>query len=390
MSPPGERYVLLGLAQARSAWFGALAQWSNSGTIPAEFVKCVSVEELRTRLGSGRPFSALVIDASLPALDRDLVETARASGCAVLVVDDGRGPRDWAALGVSGVLPEFFDPTSLVDVMAGHASKIARGDVLADEAGPVVQATGGGRVVAVCGPGGSGTSTVAIALAQALGTRKHRDGPVLLADLALHAEQAMLHDARDVVPGVQELVEVHRSRRPTLEEVRSLTFTVEERGYHLLLGLRRARGWSAIRPRAFEAAFASLRAAYATVVCDIDADLEGEEEGGSIEVEERHLMARTAVLAADLVVAVGRPGMKGLHSLVRVLNELRSAGVEADRIVPAVNCGPKSARARSEITATIAELALASGRSFGPTLFLPEKRVEEALRDGVKLSVALT
>ena len=34
---------------------------------------------------------------------------------------------------------------------------------------------------------------------------------VVLADLALHADQAMLHDARDVIPGVLELVESHRS-----------------------------------------------------------------------------------------------------------------------------------------------------------------------------------
>ena len=84
------------------------------------------------------------------------------------------------------------------------------------------------------------------------GARRRRaaSGAVLLADFRLHAEQAMLHDARDVVPGVQELVDAFRAGRPADGEVRALTFAVPERGYQLLLGLRRARAWSTIRPRA--------------------------------------------------------------------------------------------------------------------------------------------
>ena len=34
-----DRYVVLGLAQARSSWFRSMSQWTTSGTIPAEFVK---------------------------------------------------------------------------------------------------------------------------------------------------------------------------------------------------------------------------------------------------------------------------------------------------------------------------------------------------------------
>ncbi|MGH9181915.1 MAG: hypothetical protein ACRDY5_09390, partial [Acidimicrobiales bacterium] len=383
----GGRYVLLGLAQARSTWFATVAQWANCGTIPAEFIKCVSTEELRARLASGRPFSAMLVDASSPSLDRDLVETARSVGCATVVVDDRRGRHDWATLGPAGVLAEFFDPTSLTEMLAGQATMIRRGESPHPPTTPAPAPAGAGRVVTVCGSGGTGTSTVAIAVAQGLAAGGM--APVLLADLALNAEQAMLHDARDVVPGVQELVEAHRSRRPSPEDVRSLTFRIEERGYQLLLGLRRARAWSAIRPRAFEAAFGSLRSAYPAVVCDTDADLEGEEEGGSIDVEERHVMARTATREADIVMAVGLPGMKGVHALVRVLNELHSAGVEPERIVPVVNRAPRGGRARSEIAATIAALAVASGRTFGPALFLPDRRVEEDLRDGVPLPAVL-
>ena len=100
-----ERYVVLGAAQVRSPWFREVARWGNSAMLPIEFVKSMSVEEVRARLRSGRGFSALLIDDSLAGLDRDLVELARDAGCAVIVVDSGRSARQWGELGVSAVLP---------------------------------------------------------------------------------------------------------------------------------------------------------------------------------------------------------------------------------------------------------------------------------------------
>ncbi|MDQ1375241.1 MAG: hypothetical protein QOJ09_2579, partial [Actinomycetota bacterium] len=65
-----ERYVVLGLGLPRSPWFSAVAHWATAGSIPIEFVKCVSVEDLGARLRSGRRFSALLVDAGMPGLDR--------------------------------------------------------------------------------------------------------------------------------------------------------------------------------------------------------------------------------------------------------------------------------------------------------------------------------
>lgn len=380
-----DRYVLLGLASARAAWFRNVAAWATAASLPAEFVKCVSVEEVRARLASGRPVSALLVDARLPEVDRDLVDRAREAGAAVLVVDDGRGPRDWGALGVHRVLPAEFDRRTLLDALAAFAPVVTRHESLPGDPAPAAGPPPGGRVVAVCGPGGTGVSTVAVALAQGLAAPGA--GEVVLADLALHAEQAALHDARDVYPGVQELVEAFRAGRLSSAEVRAVTFAVVERGYDLLLGLRRARAWSTLRPRAFEAALDGLRAAYTTAVCDVDADVEGEEEGGSADVEDRHVMARTVLRSADVVFVVAVPGMKGLHSLLRVLGDLRAFGVPGERIVPVVNRAPRSRRTRGE-------LAKGFGELLGPTavatpLFLPERDVDDALRDGVRLPAAL-
>lgn len=387
------RHVVLGLAQARSAWFRSVAAWTNSASLPIEFVKCMSVVEVRAHLSSGRPFSALLVDAGITALDRDLIERANGAGCAVIVVDDVRVERDWPSLGAATVVNPLFAREDLLEVLAAHGREVGRADDLPGghlslpDAPPVV----GGQIVMVCGSGGAGASSVSIALAQGLAAHQRPGLRILLADFALHADQAMLHDAGDVMPGVQELVDAHRSGLPAAGDLHTFTFRIDARGYQLLLGLRRARHWSAIRPRAFASAMSSLSRAWDVVVCDTDADLEGEAEGGSIDVEERHVMSRTVADRADVVFAVGRPGLHGLHALVRVLDGLLGHGVDSSRIVPVINGAPKPARARAEIAAAVpALLGRRDDEALASPIFLPERRVDEALRDGVRLPEALT
>jgi hypothetical protein len=126
-------------------------------------------------------------------------------------------------------------------------------------------------------------------------------------------------------------------------------------------------------------------------VCDTDADLEGEEEGGSADVEERNLMARTVAARADVCFVVGLGTMKGVHALVRVVGELLDHDVPAGLVVPVVNVAPKSARARAEVAAAIASLldSRVDARSLPSPVFLPERRVDDALRDGVRLPASL-
>lgn len=383
----GDRFVLLGLARPRAPWFSEISRWATSAIVPAEFVKCVSAEELRARLTSGRPWSAVLLDGSLPVVDRDLIAAVSDVGCAAIVVDDRPGAERWRAIGVTAVLPASFDRGALLDVLDAVASAI-RGPIGVDAPALVDDDARSTLVVAVCGAGGTGSSATAIALSQGLATTGRA---VVLADLVRHAEQSVLHDVRDVVPGVQELVEAHRNGVPSSDDVRALTFAISERGYALLLGLRRARYWPSLRPRSFAAAFASLERAFDVVVCDVDADFEGESDAGSIDVEERNVASRTAVDAADAVLAVGRSGVKGIHALVRVIADLGAAGVPADRILPVIALAPRSPRAKAEIASAVAELAAPAlgGMPIAAPLFLPSRPVEAALRDGAPVPAPL-
>lgn len=385
------RYVLLGLAPARAAWFREVGQWANASSIPAEFLKCVSPEEVRSRLSGGRVFSALLVDGTTPGLDRDLIDRAADVACAVIVVGGSRGGRDWLSIGAAGQLPDDFDRKDLLDALGACAVMIGRADRLADPRAADAQPGWQAPLIAVTGPGGTGASTAAIAVAQGLATDVRDTGAVLLADFCLQADLAVLHDVGDVIPGVQELVDGFRAGQPGANEIHSQTFAIAERGYQLLLGIRRRSAWSTIRPRAFEAALHALRLVHRVVVADVDADLEGEDEGGSADVEERHLMARTVCAGADAVFVVGTPGMKGLHALARVIAEVLAFGVPSARVVPVINRAPRAARQRSEITlAHTGLLPPWAGASMPTPIFLPERRVDEALRDGVRLPDSLS
>ncbi len=384
-----ERFVVLGVAQVRSPWFREVARWATSAMLPVEFVKAISLEEVLVRLRAGRGYSALLVDDSLVGVDRDLIELAHEVGSAVVVVDGGRALRDWRELGASAVLPAAFGRDELLQVLTQVATPIARSTsaTVAHTASAPLPGFRG-QLVAVTGAGGTGRSVLAAAIAQSLAGDPRNLDLVCLADLALHAEQAMLHGAGDVVPGVVELVESHRSGTPSIDEVRRLTWHVHERGYHLLLGLRRHRDWTGVRPRAFAAGLDGLRRGFRLVVADVDADVEGEQATGSLDVEERNTMARTTLSAADLVVVVGLPTMKGLHGALRTTRDLLTHGVPGPRLLPVINRAPKGPRARAELTRALGELLDGGGLDHGvpSPIYLPERRrLDEVLRDGARL-----
>lgn len=386
------RYALLALAHPRAGWFREVARWASSAALPAEYTVCVTPPQALAHLASDQPFSALLVDAAVAGVDRDLVDAAARRGCATFVVDDGAHRRDWQALGAVAVLPSLFDREHLSSLLAGHALPV-------DElTGPVADPAGAtaappspdGLLVAVTGSGGSGTSTVARALAQGFG--RARRGEVLLADLALDADQAMAHDTGDVVPGLQELVEAHRSAAPGPDVVRSHTWTADHLPYDLLLGLRRHRDWAALRPAALDAALASLRRAFPVVVADVDADLEGERETGSPDVEDRNGLARRAVTSADLVVVTARGTTHGLHRLVGVLHDLGHHGIPAPRRQVVLVGVPRRPVRRAALVAAVHELTTTTGADgpLPPPLFVPHRAdLEAVVLDGGALPDAL-
>jgi hypothetical protein len=377
-----ERWVLLGWARPRAAWFRSVGRWAGSASIPAELVTCLSADEVSARLSSGRRYSALLADAGLPGLDRDLLADAARAGVAVFVVGQP-GPVAASLVGAdhAALLAPTFGRDDLLQALSERATMVGGSATLPAALDEPSERSCPATLVAVCGPGGTGVSSVAASAAQAFAARPGHAGRVLLADLALRAQQAMLHDAENLGPGVQELVEDHRTARPDMEQVWQTTFEVPARGYRLLVGLRHRSAWSALRPKAIEATIDGLLRAFAVVVADVDSDFEGEDLGGSRDVEERHHLARSSVLRADVVVAVGSPGLKGTHSLALLARDAVEHGVAPERLLLVVNRAPRNPRARAELGGALRSLTGPLGRLPGP-LFLPERAMDAAFRRG--------
>ena len=371
-----DRFVLVGLAHVRSRWFTEVSRWATVGSLPVEFLKCLTVEELRSRLASGRPISAALLDARLPAVDRDLLNAVRSHGAVAIIVADPARSTDWSALGAASVLHAPFEPTDLLDALEDHATAVPDLDPAVDAEAPAPASGWRARLVVLSGGGGSGTSTLAAALAQVLADDPAHHDQVVLADLARRSHQRILHDARDVVPGIQELVEAHRTGRPGSADVRALTYQVPHRGYRLLLGLRSPRDWVAIRAEAFTAALDGLRRSARIVIADADAELEGEAETGSFDIEDRNLLARRSMTEANVVVVVCTPTGTGLCDLVRQLEDLHRFGVPPARTLVVINRAPRRSRQRAELVRTLADLSGARGRAdpyVGP-VFVPVRR----------------
>ncbi len=391
MSP---RFAVLGLATVRSVWPREVTGWSMSGALPIDFAKCVSADEVRARLRTGRTQSAVLVDANALGVDRDLFAVVHEFGAAVIVV--GSDERNWIDIGADAQLHEVFSRHDLLDRLTATCSPLGPsvdiGPVVTTDLGTV---RSGGRLIAVMGRGGAGTSTLAAALAQTLAEptadAATSQPATLLADLARRADQAMLHDATDVVPGVQELVEGHRQARMNATQIRATTFRIQARGYDLLLGRRRAGDWITLRPRALDAALDGLVDTYGVVVADIDADLEGEADSGSVDIEERNVCARAVVERADVVVIVSDPSLSGIHRLVTMIDECIRFGVDEARLVPVINHAPRTARLRAEMNASIATLADTDlGGDVASTVFVGSRRhVDDAHRNGTRLPSAL-
>jgi hypothetical protein len=392
--PTNERFVVLGVAPVRREWFRRVGRWANEATLPVEFVKCVAIGEVISRLESGRPFSALLVDASAAGLDRDVIDLANAVGCSPIIVDHGLVDRDWRELGARAVIPERFDAGDLGAILEEHSQPIGRSiGVTEMSAGKPDVEIRYGQIVAVTGAGGLGVSTVAMALAQGL-AQNDRRRPLLLADMALRASQAMFHDARDVVPGLTELIESHRLGVPNFVEATSSIHSFPERGYDLLLGLRHERDWVSIAARALAASWTTLTTRYDTTVCDITGEFDGADETGSNDIEDRNRLARMAAQRADLVLVVGTPGAWGIHHLVRTILSLSDLGVPSNRILPVVNHAPRQPRSRSQITSAVADLLgsrIVNAEHVPSPVFLPTRRnLESTLRDGDPIPSSIT
>jgi hypothetical protein len=91
-----------------------------------------------------------------------------------------------------------------------------------------------------------------------------------------------------------------------------------------------------------------------------------------------------ATSQADAVVVVGSATVKGVRAIARTTKRLRLLGVEATRIIVAINRAPRSPRIRSEVSRAIAALCDEPALR-NPLFILDRKRIELCHRDAIAL-----
>ena len=358
------------------AWPRAVARWGSGATLPLEATTCVSADELRALVADGTVDLAIV-EAGLPGVDRMLADDVRRAGTALAVVTTARLTPAAERLRPDALLPADFDADALAAVLHAHARERAttrpQRTVGPDRAEP-------GDLLAVTGPGGTGASTVA----QALATHAARTREVLLADLALDADQHVRHGVAGGHDGVFELAEALR-HAPI--DGRALPTVPQPAGYDLLCGLRRRQEWTVLSGSVVDALLSSLQRPDRLVVADVAADLDGRVESGSLDLEERNGLARAVAARAGAVVVVGRWSTTGVHRLIRTLLDLEAHGIARDRLRPVLNDAPnrRGGRALAERAFRGLLADVGDGQWPTPTSVGHDAGVEHSVREGAPL-----
>ncbi len=355
------------------AWPRAVARWGSGATLPLEATTCVSADELRA-LVADASVDLAIVEVGLPGVDRILADEVRRAGTALAVVTTPLLTTAAERLDPDALLPADFDPDALAAVLHAHArSRSPRGTPPALAATP---AAGAGPLLAVTGPGGAGSSTVA----QALAIEGAAHGRVVLADLDLEGDQHLRHG---VAPGHDGLFELAEALRHTeAEGVEPPTVRLPG-GYELLCGLRRRQEWTVLNATVADQVMATLQTPDTLVIADIGPDLDGRVESGSLDLEERNALGRAAAERAAAVVVVGRWSTTGIHRLVRTLLDLEAHGLARDRLLPVLNHAPRRRTGRVAARRTLLALLddLGSGSWPAPICLTHDRGIEPRLRE---------
>jgi MinD-like ATPase involved in chromosome partitioning or flagellar assembly len=392
---PVGRPPALGIAvlSAGAGWEPALLPLLDDPTVGLHLVRrCVDVAELLAVATAGSVRVAIV-DAGAPRVDRETVDRLRRAGVCTLLVEaargDGRAPVD---LGAADLVGADEPPATLVGRARAIATTPARGWSAAAPTPasltPAPPAPGDprGRLVVVWGPGGApGRSTVAVNLATEL-SRRGRGVLLVDADAAGGAVGTML-GVTDDAPGVAAACRSALRGRLDPEVLAGLAVALDP-GLRLLTWTSRPDRWRELRPSALAVLWDACRALADDVVVDVAPGLAGDEPDPLEPMLVGPSAAtRSALEAADLVLAVGAADPLGLLRLVQGLDVLAETAATGppDLVLNRVRAGTAGYRPRRQVREVVGRFV-----DTEPLAYLPDdpRATDAALRAGRALADA--
>jgi Mrp family chromosome partitioning ATPase len=355
-----------GGAAWEARWLTELAEGAHGVRIVR---RCMDVVDLLAVAESGQG-QAVLVSGDLRRLDADAVQRLAASGVAVVAVvdlDASEGVNDGGlpqadrlrAIGIAHVVSAAAHGdivASVIETAVGDAVNGTDPDTGAAAANggrppsrafalstSAVELTGAspptsephdgaarvnGAVIAIWGPsGGPGRTTVAVALADEIA----RQGiPTLLIDADVYGGAvATMLGLLDESSGVAAAARQASNGRLDTGSLTELCWQVEPT-LQVLTGLPRADRWPELRPSAIGQLLSTARTMVQFTIVDLGFCLETDEELSFDTVAPRRNGATLAVLdEADVVLAVGAADPLGVARLVRGLDDLRIAQIDA-------------------------------------------------------------
>lgn len=355
-----------------------------------DHVAGVKVQILREpRMALELQLDVVVIDDVSSFLTRDKVVRLRERGTRVVGIYDPDGTEGLGIgflenLGVDLSLPSNISPEEMINAVSqlqpresySHTFDHAVADYSTTTTHP--PALTDSTLIAVSGPAGTGSTEIAIALADVLVARRSATllldvdevGPSVARRLGFHLHPNIL-TAIDTVNNVtRPLTEV--VGRPSDRAANSVHFDV-------IPGIANPEDWTQLRPMDMDDLFAAVKKSWRYVVCNTGPFAE-DLSGYGIE---RFGSTRSTLTAADVIIGVMVPTPTGYMRFLDWLASLRTIG--ADRAVyVVVNRSPKSNYIKGEIESQLARDV--DPRFIAGMFFIPEdEKVTKAEWEGQRV-----
>ena len=297
-----------------------------------EIVWCSSNAQLEVLARSGS-VDLVLLDGRDANIDL-VVRIAQRS--LLLIADDPAHEDRWVRRGAAAVLALPIDGAELRRILdrltgpSGPTAAKATDRAIAVDSAEQVRTRG--RLLAITGGIGADVPTAAVALARSLGSAS-LNTKVVVADLLLSAPLGSLHGLEADAPGLFDLLDSSHHRPPPAHLVDGFLHADTLGRYRLLPGLRGHSDWIRLGPGSLRTAMSSLRDTCDLLIAPVDDDLEGEEDTGSFDIDDRNRLARTTTQGADLIVLVTAPGPTGIAETIRLQGCLEAFGVAPGRML---------------------------------------------------------
>ena len=326
--------------------------------------RCADHGELLGTALRDRP-RAVLLDASLPWIDRDFVATLRRAGVEVFAI--GSSARPLERIGA-----RRFTANVTADEIAAALYGLGAPTPSADLAVMPSPRTGIGRLVVVwSGAGSPGRTMCAIHLALEAARSGLR---TLLIDADVWA--ASIAQTLDLAesPSLAQaaLLASEGWRSPLTDCVQS-----GPEGLSVLAGLARSELWPEVREESWRAILGTAIAGYEVVVVDVAAPIEEDEELAFDRVPfRRNLVTTLALELADHVALVAATDPVGLRRAVVAHRTLiERSGATAAELSIVLNRAPRAGRRLQECSRTVSDWM-----GDAPAAFLPEEPAFDRVR----------